>query len=568
MRNRAQAVVFSDQANNLFQASQYNQAINQYQMAVSNDYLLIDARVGLALAQIELGNFRGTLDEFTVADMSWGSLYLKEHDVEITRLAKLLIGLSIETDQESLEKKLQNNFTYFRSLGITAVEKKIEYYQAKEDHEKVIAGYQALAKFYEENKASSTNINIYQTNLVTSLRKYADATIDRLLSDEKFKTTKKDKEYLFEQLKSLSPDIKIYLLRQALDPETQLGKVFWRPRGVGSMVTQPSLSSGTLQKIQAEISAFENANGYGHRSLYSMSIDEKIKIEPLNAGCYIHRANSTLKMLPKANDGIYDQEQINLILEDLNRSIIAEPNKHHGYYNRAYIYTLMEDNLSALNDINKAIALNPEGKANYELKINVLSSLYRFDEAALIKQVMTIGFAKELETAKDQKRFVFDQIKMHSDKKKLALLQQAMDRETILGAIIWTGLDPVADLNKGIIKEIKEEIAKLNPSAPAHEENTNTNSKKTGVVSFLFTNKKASAAATSPSVNIDDEVKGIAQMELMEGSESDEDSNNNNKPKKKSSWNFLGKTENKPKTPVLKVLAPSMQFTRGNDSDL
>lgn len=287
--------------------------------------------------------------------------------------------------------------------------------------------------------------------LVTQIKAYTDQFIAKLLVDKDFQEAKDQKQYLFNTIKQISiPFLVPYLWRLSLRKESALGEIFWAARGM----TMPSLISGTLAKIVAELNDYEKkGEELAGKKNPVYSFHTRFQLDPTNENLYRSRANSAI-----------DKNNHLSAIADFSRLIVLYPT-HQLYHSRGKCYVELGEKENALADFYKAIELGSDDKSVYTDHLQLLKSLERKSESQLIESLMDIVFNEELETKKDKKRFVFNKVKQLPSKQALPLLQWIQNKQTILGAILWekeTGLfSHQSSLEHGILKEIVDEIARL-----------------------------------------------------------------------------------------------------------
>lgn len=559
MRNtlrREEAKKIAKTAFEMFEKGAYEEAFELYKKSIEIDYLSIVPHVNVGMIHLAQKDYSEALQSFRVADQNtaFTSDRFDSDYLDIPAYVKFLEKLpaSIFT----LSHYFNERPKFFTDYGINLISKTATELWNDHRYDEALDCYKALVRQHAIDERYKRDINPFEMTYVKCLKDYADITIQQCFSDPNFKKDKK--EVLFNKVTASSPYIKLYLLRQLQNINSQIGKIIWEQRGI----REPSYASGTLAKINDEIKRIESRlnNGNG-------TSDQALKVDPMNDASYVRH-----------HTWFSESWQYEISLDGYEKAIYLEPTHYPWYLKRCDLRLKMIRERKfpsdiqtqyelALADIQKVNELNYYlNKEYYEIQVDILKKLGRNEELAiLIKSFNILCMISNNGIAKDgkNKQFIFKEIKRLAPSEQLILFNEALNPKTLLGSFIWIDVDSESAAEDKMIQRISREIAKLMPGPVGAK-------KKSGFVSSLFAKTEIPVATVSDSIqaDVDNLNVGFSQMELMEGSESDEDSNDNTKPKKKSSWNFLGKSENKPSEPVIKVLPTSMQYTRSTNEDL
>lgn len=582
--NQIRAMALAEEGHHALQNKDHSSAINLYKKAIESDNWLIEARLNLAKAYISHEECQAACESFLAANRVYknsGGL----RDDELQRLISNVDFLSKFENPTALLNHMKQHPNFFIEYGFSILEDKAIEFASRGEYVKAIEIYKELVTTHnklsvDDSGKPLSKINPYEMLLIDCLKEYAEITIQDFLQDKEFLSKENNKERLLSLIKDqASPPVKIFLLRQALRQETPLGKVMWAKRG-GMMGKDPSLSSGTLSEITKEIARLESSHFYT-----AIPVSSKLVHEPLNPEFHLANLKEILEKITLSKGGLSDYQ---VAIHGYTKAIYLDSERGDWYLKRCqlrlsmlrkfYSNNAQAERELALSDIEMAINLSTLPiKEYYEIKCDLLFQLGRQGESDELRKEFQLIWSDNgipFNNAKDKKQFVLNEIKnIPSIEDRLMMLEKALDSQTLLGSIICEGL-PSADAKKGIVQAIKDEISKLNPEDSRQNVEQPQKNKKPGFMSSFFAtapkdlsispvdarNDNASVESSSES--------GLSQMELMEGSDSDEDKIAQKKPSKKDvkknllNIKFLGKNT---KNPIIPILDEKDRYTIDNN---
>lgn len=301
---------------------------------------------------------------------------------------------------------------------------------------------------------------VYLTALIECLNIYADGVIAYLISsvknkDDIAKTITSDLFY-----KGVSKYLMPHILRRGLAKGNPLGDIMWEKRGT----SEPSIESGNLKKLNKKLNTVVNYVADENTSVEELN--KLIKLDPTNPELYKHLGNNYFynETLKKGYEELRETS-IKYALSYYSQFIMLSPNDSFGFLQISRCLYALGNFQKSLEYIDEAIAKDPLNKSHYLLKIQILDSLNRSNEAGIIKKVLEIGFADELDKQKNKKKFLFEQVCSLPPSQRLPLLKMITDKETILGIYMWMkeGIFDKPSLQSGILKEVQDEIDRLEP---------------------------------------------------------------------------------------------------------
>lgn len=377
---------------------------------------------------------------------------------------------------------------------------------------------EAFDKYVEALHAVTKHALSYDNNLIADFEKYLSIYFDDLIqySNKKISeivnslSTHDRKKEALNKILPLPHPLKMLLLRRALQKGNPLGDLMWEKKGL----TEPSLTSGTLEQIKKVLDSSTSGYAYqtpaGIKSLWGNDSKnvitvltdqmQEIQFSDITFPIYYLERGKAYKALGDLKSAIVD----------LTRAIAIEPNNPEAYFKRADAYFRLGNKEEALADYKKFTDLtisdfmkihdhSIEGQDQviaYEKQINILKHLGKDIDFKLLELVYQLAKDEKLNTSTNRAHYLIDRIKLlDSPTDKLHLLYQILDPASLLGTI---ALEGKKKLDSKIIKKIQIEIDFLQePNLDNNKQTTvswkqaNEETSKRSLLTDIFSKKKS-----------------------------------------------------------------------------